>query len=136
MSIGPTGTGKTETTLYMAKILGNLCKIMNCSDGLDHQTFSQFLNGICQSKIWGLFTKFNRISLKTLSVISTLLHSTKWALIENKNGSNVTLLIWYFFYLCYHLSNRLINNFISVSCVRYEYKSKSRYIYHDQYRRN
>ncbi|VVC32081.1 Dynein heavy chain, domain-2,Dynein heavy chain domain,Dynein heavy chain, domain-1,Dynein heavy chain, P- [Cinara cedri] len=82
---GPTGTGKTETTLAMALILGNWCKVINCSDGLDHQTISQFLNGICQSKIWGLFTKFNRISLKTLSVVSTLLFSVKYALFENKN---------------------------------------------------
>lgn len=73
----------------MAKILGSLCKIINCSDGLDHQTFNRFLNGIGQSKIWGLFTKFNRISQKTLSVISTLLYSMKWALVENKIGTDV-----------------------------------------------
>lgn len=87
--IGPTGTGKTETTLYMAKMFGNLCKIINCSDGLDHKTFGQFLNGICQSKIWGLLTKFNRISPKTLSVVSTLLTSIKCALFENRIENNV-----------------------------------------------
>lgn len=88
-NIGPTGTGKTETTMAMATIFGKICKIINCSDGLDHQTFSQFLNGICQSQIWGLFTKFSRISQKTLSVISTLLFSIKWALFGNKNENNV-----------------------------------------------
>jgi len=87
--LGSTGTGKTETTLALAKILGNLCKIINCNDGLNHEIFSHFLNGICQSKIWGLFTKFNRISQKTLSVISTLLFSMKWALFENKSKINV-----------------------------------------------
>lgn len=86
--IGTTGTGKLETTLSMAKILGRLCKIMNCSDGLDHKTFGQFLNGICQSKIWGLLTKFNRISPKTLSVVSTLLTSIKCSLFENKLETN------------------------------------------------
>lgn len=75
--------------MAMAKLFGNLCKIINCSDGLDHQTFSQFLNGICQSRIWGLFTKFSRISKETLSVISTLLFSMKWALFENKNENYV-----------------------------------------------
>lgn len=87
--IGPTGTGKTETTLAMAKVLGNLCKIIHCSDGLNHKTFSYFLNGICKSKIWGLFTKFNRLSQKTLSVISTLLFSLKWTPFKNKNEINV-----------------------------------------------
>lgn len=86
---GPTGTGKTETTLTMAKVLGNLCKIIHCSNGLSHKTFSHFLNGICKSKIWGLFTRFNRLSQKTLSVISTLLFSLKWTLFENKNEINV-----------------------------------------------
>lgn len=89
--LGSTGTGKTKTTLALAKTLGNLCKIINCSDRLDHEIFSHFLNGICQSKIWGLFTKFNRITRKTLSVISTLLFSMKWALLENKSEFNVII---------------------------------------------
>lgn len=89
MFLGPTGTGKTETIVALAKTLGSLCKIINCTEGLNHQTLSHFLNGICQSKIWGLFTKFNRISQKTLSVISTLLFSMKWVLFENKCETNV-----------------------------------------------
>jgi hypothetical protein len=80
----------------MAKILGSLCKIINCSDGLDHQTFNKFLNGISQSKIWGLFTKFNRISQKTLSVISTVLYSMKWALVENKLETDVIYIFYHF----------------------------------------
>lgn len=86
---GLTGTGKTETTLAMAKVLGNLCKIIHCSNELNHKTFSHFLNGVCKSKIWGLFTKFNRLSQKTLSVISTQLFSLKWTLFENRNEINV-----------------------------------------------
>lgn len=80
----------------MAKILGSLCKIINCSDEMDHQTFNTFLNGISQSKIWGLFTKFNRISQKTLSVISTVLYSMKWALVENKVETNVIYVFYHF----------------------------------------
>lgn len=78
----------------MAFILGNWCKVINCCDGLDHQSISQLFNGICQSKIWGLFTKFNRISLKTLSVVSTILYSMKCALFENKNETKVMLFIF------------------------------------------
>lgn len=74
----------------MAKMLGNLCKIIHCSDGLNHKIFNHFLNGICKSGIWGLFTKFNRISQKTLSVISTLLFSLKSTLFGNKNEINVS----------------------------------------------
>lgn len=95
--IGLSGTGKTDTIMAMATIFGNICKVINCSDGLDHQTFSQFLNGICQSKIWGLFTKFSRISQKTLSVISTLLFSMKWSLLGNKNENNVMWFQNYFY---------------------------------------
>ncbi|XP_050548553.1 dynein axonemal heavy chain 10-like isoform X2 [Daktulosphaira vitifoliae] len=85
--IGNSGTGKLQTILTMSKLFGQLCKVITCSDQLNHEIFEQFLIGICKSKVWGLFQNFNKINQKTVCILSTLFSSLKCQLLTNENIS-------------------------------------------------
>ena len=52
---GPAGTGKTQSSKFLARLLGQFCVVTNCSDQLMGSDLKKILKGVASSGVWSTF---------------------------------------------------------------------------------
>lgn len=85
---GPAGTGKTESVKDLAKALGRLCVVFNCSEQITVRMMEKLFMGLCATDSWACLDEFNRINIEVLSVIAQQVRLIKDAL-HVLHGKNV-----------------------------------------------
>ena len=64
---GPAGVGKTETSKDLSRDLQAPCRVINCSDQLNHLVVGKILEGVVKTGTWVIFDEFNRIDINVLN---------------------------------------------------------------------
>lgn len=84
--VGPAGTGKTESVKDLAKNLGILCIVFNCSEQSTVSMMSTQFMGVMHTGAWLCLDEFNRIDIEVLSVIAQQVLAMRHALSLSKDS--------------------------------------------------
>lgn len=86
-SVGPAGTGKTESVKALGNQLGRFVLVFNCDETFDFQAMGRIFVGLCQVGAWGCFDEFNRLEERMLSACSQQIQTIQEALKEEGGKS-------------------------------------------------
>jgi len=70
---GPFGTGKTETTRDLARMLGMHCLVINGSGDFEYDVLTKMFKGAACSGAWLVFDEFNRLDWKRMNFLAVII---------------------------------------------------------------